>query len=86
MASCGQVVIHAQMDVQCVCSVTNIAKTRQGCYSTDSTRSTWGKNCRTVPSTQPCNVLGKSGQPLHAPPKRTFKILPSNETISTEPP
>jgi hypothetical protein len=53
---------------------------------TDSTRSISGKNCRTVPSTQPCNVDGERGQPKHEPPRCTFNTLPSKEIYSAEPP
>ena len=39
-----------------------------------------------VPSTQPCRVLGESGQFRQAPPRCTLTTLPSKETSSTEPP
>ncbi len=53
---------------------------------TSITRSISGKNWRTVPSTQPCSVAGKSGHPRQAPPRRTFKTFSSRATISTLPP
>src|SRR5512136_2450411 len=45
-----------------------------------------GKNCLTVPSTQPCSVSAERGQPRQAPAILIFKTPSVYDSILTEPP